>query len=128
MEYIRDTLCLEDPPVPINPKKGTYFEYKGESFVTLYNCIIDTYGIYKVDEDWLELVELEIKFISSSFNRLGSIDEILYLFNCSTSSNAINKSSKLSLLLIPKSPTLIPHKTISFIPFLVISLILSIVF
>ena len=52
MEYIRSNLCLEEPPVPINPKKGAFFEHKGEYFVTLYNCVIDTYGIYKVDKDW----------------------------------------------------------------------------
>tara|TARA_B100000963_G_C22433597_1_gene583263 strand:- start:504 stop:824 length:321 start_codon:yes stop_codon:yes gene_type:complete len=52
MEFIQENLCLEDPPSPKNPKDGVFIEYQGEYFVSLYNCIIDTYGIYKVDQNW----------------------------------------------------------------------------
>ena len=37
---------------PPNPKDGAYIRLKSIQFVTLYNCIIDTYGIYKVHKDW----------------------------------------------------------------------------
>ena len=37
---------------PPNPKDGAYIKLKSVQFVTLYNCIIDTYGIFKVDKDW----------------------------------------------------------------------------
>ena len=36
---------------PPNPKDGAYIQLKSVQFVTLYNCVIDTYGIYKVDKD-----------------------------------------------------------------------------
>ena len=38
--------------VPSNPRNGTYVEHKNSKFVTLYNSIIDTYGIYKVNKDY----------------------------------------------------------------------------
>lgn len=40
---------------PRNPKDGVYIEYKNTKFVTLYNCIIDTYGIYKVKRDYSDI-------------------------------------------------------------------------
>ena len=47
------------PPVvtfnPPNPKDGAYIKLKYMQFVTLYNCVIDTYGIYKVDKDWSDI-------------------------------------------------------------------------
>ena len=38
--------------VPLNPRNGTYIEHKNSKFVTLYNSIIDTYGIYIVNKDY----------------------------------------------------------------------------
>jgi hypothetical protein len=38
--------------VPPNPKDGAYIELKNVRFVTIYNSILDTYGIFKVDKDW----------------------------------------------------------------------------
>ena len=40
---------------PMNPKNGAYFEYKNTKFVTLYNSIIDSYGIYIVDKDYYDI-------------------------------------------------------------------------
>jgi len=37
---------------PPNPKDGAYIELKNVKFVTMYNCILDTYGIYKVEKEW----------------------------------------------------------------------------
>ena len=37
---------------PPNPKEGAYIQRGHNRFVTIYNSIIDTYGIYKVEEDW----------------------------------------------------------------------------
>lgn len=51
MEYIRNNLCVEDIPIK-NPRDGAFIRYKDKYYVTLYNCIIDTYGIYIVDKDW----------------------------------------------------------------------------
>tara|TARA_Y100001935_G_C17252956_1_gene482028 strand:+ start:93 stop:479 length:387 start_codon:yes stop_codon:yes gene_type:complete len=41
-----------DIEYPKNPKDGVYIEHKNNRFVTLYNCVIDNYGIYKVREDY----------------------------------------------------------------------------
>ena len=43
------TVNILNPP---NPKDGSYIQLKSVRFVTLYNCILDTYGIYKEDKDW----------------------------------------------------------------------------
>ena len=40
---------------PPNPKDGAYIQLKNVQFVTLYNGILDTYGIYKVDKDWSDI-------------------------------------------------------------------------
>ena len=59
-----------------------------------------------------------------SSSKFGSIDEILILIFCFICSIFINKSKKLSFLLpfiIPKSPMLIPLRTISFEPLSIIS-------
>jgi len=40
---------------PPNPKEGAYIENKSCRFVTLYNSILDTYGIFKVNKDWTEI-------------------------------------------------------------------------
>ena len=37
---------------PVNPKDGVYFEYENTKFVSLYNTIIDSYGIYIVNKDY----------------------------------------------------------------------------
>ena len=37
---------------PLNPKDGAFINHKNTTFVTLYNSILDTYGIFKVDKDW----------------------------------------------------------------------------
>tara|TARA_B100000427_G_scaffold325724_1_gene333085 strand:+ start:2929 stop:3234 length:306 start_codon:yes stop_codon:yes gene_type:complete len=37
---------------PPSPKNGAYIESKDDRFVTLYNSVLDTYGVYKVEEDW----------------------------------------------------------------------------
>jgi len=39
---------------PLNPKNGAFIQYKTYNFVTFYNSMLDTYGIYKVDRDWSE--------------------------------------------------------------------------
>lgn len=44
-----------DLNVPMNPKNGAYFEYKNTKFVSLYNGIIDSYGIYIVDKDYYDI-------------------------------------------------------------------------
>ena len=49
MRYI-----IEDT-VPFNPKNGVYIQYKNTKFVTIYNCIIDTYGIYIVNKDFSDI-------------------------------------------------------------------------
>ncbi len=40
---------------PPNPKDGAYIQLKSVQFVTLYNCVLDTYGIYKVNKDWSDI-------------------------------------------------------------------------
>lgn len=40
---------------PPNPKDGAYIILKNIQFVTLYNSILDTYGIYKVEKDWSDI-------------------------------------------------------------------------
>ena len=40
---------------PPNPKDGAYIKLRSVQFVTLYNCVLDTYGIYKVDKDWSDI-------------------------------------------------------------------------
>ncbi|MBI52192.1 MAG: hypothetical protein CL779_03120 [Chloroflexi bacterium] len=40
---------------PPNPKEGAYINYRTVHFVTLYNSILDTYGIFKVDKDWSDV-------------------------------------------------------------------------
>ena len=40
---------------PPNPKDGAYIKMKSVQFVTLYNSLIDTYGIYKVDKGWSDI-------------------------------------------------------------------------
>ena len=37
---------------PKDPKNGVYIDHGYEKFVTIYNSVLDTYGIYKVDKDW----------------------------------------------------------------------------
>tara|TARA_B100000902_G_C27131929_1_gene824059 strand:+ start:201 stop:506 length:306 start_codon:yes stop_codon:yes gene_type:complete len=50
MNYLK--IISFDPP---DPKNGAYIELKNIKFVTLYNSIIDTYGIYKVEKDWSDI-------------------------------------------------------------------------
>ena len=38
--------------IPINPRNGAFIQHKNSKFVTIYNSIIDTYGIFKVNDDW----------------------------------------------------------------------------
>ena len=52
IEYISKNIDTDKQIVPLNPKNGAFIRHKNYNFVTLYNCVIDTYGIYKVDEDW----------------------------------------------------------------------------
>ena len=40
---------------PPNPKNGAYIKIKRCQFVTLYNSILDTYGVYTVDKDWSDI-------------------------------------------------------------------------
>ena len=37
---------------PPDPKDGAFIQIKHVKFVTLYNAILDTYGIFKTDSDW----------------------------------------------------------------------------
>ena len=37
---------------PKDPKNGVYIEHEQDKFVTFYNSVLDTYGVYKVDKDW----------------------------------------------------------------------------
>jgi len=37
---------------PLNPRNGAYIQFKTYKFVTLYNAMLDTFGIYKVYKDW----------------------------------------------------------------------------
>ena len=37
---------------PPNPKDGAFIQIKHVKFVTLYNAVLDTYGIFKTDSDW----------------------------------------------------------------------------
>ena len=76
----------------------------------------------------IALLDFTINSIISSVSKLGSIDEILYLCKSSKDSISTNRSYKLSLYCLPKSPILIPLNTISFVPFDIIlfnSLIVS---
>ena len=34
---------------PKDPKNGVYIEHEQDKFVTFYNSVLDTYGVYKVD-------------------------------------------------------------------------------
>ena len=37
---------------PLNPKNGAFIKHKQTNFVTLYNALLDTYGIFKTNKDW----------------------------------------------------------------------------
>ena len=37
--------------VPFSPKNGAFIKHKQINFITLYNSVIDTYGIFKTDKD-----------------------------------------------------------------------------
>ena len=51
-KIISNEMQLCQSLIPINPKEGAFIKYKDENYVTIYNAIIDTYGIFKVDKDW----------------------------------------------------------------------------
>ena len=38
--------------IPFNPKNGAFIKHNYTNIVTLYNSVIDTYGIFKTDKDW----------------------------------------------------------------------------
>ena len=38
--------------VPFSPKNGAFIRHNNDRFVTLYNSVIDTYGIFKTNKDW----------------------------------------------------------------------------
>ena len=46
------TLASLNISYPIDPKNGAFIQKRNVKFMTLYNAILDTYGIYKVDKDW----------------------------------------------------------------------------
>ena len=52
IEHLHKNIVTDKQILPLNPKNGAYIHYKNYNFVTLYNCVIDTYGIYKVEQDW----------------------------------------------------------------------------
>ena len=45
-------LIVNQDTEPKDPCNGAYIEYKNSKFVTIYNHILDTYGIYTVNKDW----------------------------------------------------------------------------
>ena len=48
-------LLPETTSTPFNPCKGAYIHFKTHRFVTLYNSMLDTFGIYKVEKDWSDV-------------------------------------------------------------------------
>ncbi len=51
-KIISNEMQLCQSLIPINPKEGAFIKYKDENYVTIYNAIVDTYGIFKVQGDW----------------------------------------------------------------------------
>ena len=48
-------LLPETTSAPLNPCNGAYIQFKTHRFVTLYNSMLDTFGIYKVEKDWSDV-------------------------------------------------------------------------
>ena len=48
-------LLPETTGIPLNPSNGAYIHFKTHRFVTLYNAMLDTFGIYKVEKDWSDV-------------------------------------------------------------------------
>ena len=57
-------LLPETTSTPRNPCNGAYIQFKTHRFVTLNNAMLDTFGIYKVEKDWSDVIGLHLKHIS----------------------------------------------------------------